>query len=164
MTPARCRHWRRVRRRLARSTTADDGDGRAHPVHEGLVGSGGVGVGSTRLVKAVGVCAALGGSSAYTWLKIQATADIAVGGVDDDATVADSRRRARARSRRDVPWWEQALAQPTVRGLVVGRALLYPADGDVEARRGPRRRPRDRRGSMTTAVRLTRGTSVPSPP
>ena len=31
----------------------------------------------TQLVKAVGVCAALGGSSAYTWLKIQATADIA---------------------------------------------------------------------------------------
>ena len=29
------------------------------------------------LLKAVGVCAALGGSSAYTWLKIQATADIA---------------------------------------------------------------------------------------
>ena len=30
-----------------------------------------------QLVRAVGVCAALGGSSAYTWLKIQATADIA---------------------------------------------------------------------------------------
>ena len=29
------------------------------------------------LVKAVGISAALGGSSAYTWLKIQATADIA---------------------------------------------------------------------------------------
>jgi hypothetical protein len=28
--------------------------------------------------------------------------------------------------------WEHALAQPTVRGLVVGRALLYPPDGDVE--------------------------------
>ena len=29
--------------------------------------------------------------------------------------------------------WERALAEPTVRGLVVGRALLYPPDGDVEA-------------------------------
>jgi hypothetical protein len=29
--------------------------------------------------------------------------------------------------------WEQALAEPTVRGLVVGRALLYPPDGDVAA-------------------------------
>jgi hypothetical protein len=29
--------------------------------------------------------------------------------------------------------WERALAEPTVRGLVVGRALLYPPDGDVAA-------------------------------
>ena len=79
------------------------------------------------------MCAALGGSSAYTWLKIQATADIAavaamttqplllLGGApgpDPEATFAA---------------WERALAEPTVRGLVVGRALLYPADGDVAA-------------------------------
>ena len=84
-----------------------------------------------RLLQAVGVCAALGGSSARTWLKIQATADIAaiaamttqplllLGGApgpDPAATLAS---------------WERALAQPTVRGLVVGRALLYPPDGDV---------------------------------
>ena len=85
------------------------------------------------LVKAVGVSAALGGSSAYTWLKIQATADIAtvakvttqplllLGGApgpDPEATFA---------------LWEAALHQPTVRGLVIGRSLLYPADGDVAA-------------------------------
>lgn len=85
------------------------------------------------LLKAVGVCAGLSGSSAYTWLKIQATADIAAvaamttqpllilggsPGPDPDATFAS---------------WATALAQPTVRGLVVGRTLLYPADGDVEA-------------------------------
>ena len=87
----------------------------------------------TALIKAVGVCAALGNSSAYTWLKIQATADIAtvaavtnqplllLGGApgpDPAATLAS---------------WERGLAEPTVRGLVVGRALLYPPDGDVEA-------------------------------
>ena len=86
-----------------------------------------------QLVRAVGVCAALGASSAYTWLKIQATADIAtvaamttqpllvLGGApgpDQAATFAT---------------WERALAEPTVRGLVVGRALLYPPDGDVAA-------------------------------
>ena len=27
--------------------------------------------------------------------------------------------------------WEQAMEVPNVRGLVVGRSLLYPADGDV---------------------------------
>jgi hypothetical protein len=83
------------------------------------------------LLKAVGVSAALGGSSAYTWLKIQATADIEMvaamttqpllilggsPGPDPEATFAS---------------WEHALEQPTVRGLVVGRALLYPTDDDV---------------------------------
>jgi hypothetical protein len=29
--------------------------------------------------------------------------------------------------------WGRALALPSVRGLVVGRALLYPQDGDVAA-------------------------------
>lgn len=86
-----------------------------------------------RLVQAVGVSAGLGGSSAYTWLKIQATADIhrvaqvttqpllilgGAPGPDPEATFAS---------------WEQALAEPTVRGLVVGRALIYPPDGDVAA-------------------------------
>jgi hypothetical protein len=29
--------------------------------------------------------------------------------------------------------WEDAMTVPTVRGLVVGRALLYPTNGDVAA-------------------------------
>ena len=80
-----------------------------------------------RLIQAVGASAALGGSSAYTWLKIQATADIAtvaamttqplllLGGApgpDPSATYAA---------------WEKALAEPTVRGLVVGRGAALPA-------------------------------------
>ena len=28
--------------------------------------------------------------------------------------------------------WGRALAMPTVKGLAVGRSLLYPPDGDVE--------------------------------
>ncbi len=86
-----------------------------------------------RLVRAVGIAAALGGSSAYTWLKVQATADIkqvaamttqpllilgGAPGPDPEATYAS---------------WETALHEPSVRGLVIGRALLYPADGDVAA-------------------------------
>ncbi len=84
-----------------------------------------------KLVRAVGISAALGGSSAYTWLKIQATADIkqvaamttqpllilgGAPGADPEATYAS---------------WETALHESSVRGLVIGRALLYPADGDV---------------------------------
>ena len=29
--------------------------------------------------------------------------------------------------------WSKALASPNVRGMVVGRTLLFPPDGDVEA-------------------------------
>ena len=88
------------------------------------------------LVKAVGISAALGGSSAYTWLKIQATADIAtvaqvttqplllLGGApgpDPEATFA---------------LWEAALHQPTVRGSGDRSIAAVPAlSGDVGADR-----------------------------
>jgi hypothetical protein len=86
-----------------------------------------------KLVRAVGVSAGLSGSSAYNWLKIQATDDIervarvtnqpllllgGAPGPDPDRTYA---------------LWAKGLEQPTVRGLVIGRALLYPNDGNVEA-------------------------------
>jgi hypothetical protein len=29
--------------------------------------------------------------------------------------------------------WQEALRHPAARGLVIGRAVLYPADGDVES-------------------------------
>jgi hypothetical protein len=86
-----------------------------------------------QLVRAVAVSAALGGSSAYTWLKIQATADIArVAGVTTQPLLllggAPGPRPDETFAR-----WEEGLHQPTVRGLVVGRALLFPPDGDVGA-------------------------------
>ena len=54
------------------------------------------------LLKAVGVCAGLGGSSAYTWLKIQATADIATRRRGDHPAAAHPRRVTGPRSRGDV--------------------------------------------------------------
>ncbi len=83
------------------------------------------------LVRCVGVASALGSTSAYTWLKLPASAEIErvmaatslpgliLGGVPgpDPATAFDE--------------WRRAMAVPNVRGLVVGRSLLYPPDGDV---------------------------------
>lgn len=82
------------------------------------------------LARAIGVASGLGVTSAYTWLKLPAPDDLAVldgttlpvvvlGGVPSDR-MAD-----------DLASWGAALRHPVVRGLVVGRALLYPADGDV---------------------------------
>ncbi|SEM15257.1 Cgl0159 family (beta/alpha)8-fold protein [Nonomuraea pusilla] len=84
------------------------------------------------VIRAISVAQALGVTSAYTWLKIPAVAEmervmaattlpaLLLGGdpPDIDAAYAD---------------WNRALALPGVRGLVVGRALLYPPDDDVAA-------------------------------
>ncbi|WP_072482091.1 Cgl0159 family (beta/alpha)8-fold protein [Amycolatopsis australiensis] len=82
------------------------------------------------VIKSITIAAGLGRTSAYTWLKLPVVADmervlasstlpvVLLGGevTDPDAAFAA---------------WQQALAQPTVQGLVVGRSLLYPRDGDV---------------------------------
>jgi hypothetical protein len=75
----------------------------------------------------------LGATSAYTWLKLPVVADMArvmesttlptllLGG---DPTDAPEETFAS---------WADALALPSVRGLVVGRTMLYPPDDDVAA-------------------------------
>lgn len=85
------------------------------------------------LLRAVAIGSGLGGTSTATWLKVPAAKDPArmlacttlpaliLGGSpgpDPEATYAS---------------WERSMEVPNVRGLVVGRSLLYPADGDVEA-------------------------------
>jgi len=86
-----------------------------------------------KLLRATAIAAGMGATSAYTWLKLPAWSDIAAAaavstlpvlilggdpGANWDAAFAD---------------WARALEQPTVRGLVIGRALLFPPDGDVAA-------------------------------
>ena len=85
------------------------------------------------VIKSVSVGQALGTTSAYTWLKLPAIDEmdrvmaattlpaLLLGG---DPTEAPDLVYAR---------WQRALRQPGVRGLVVGRALLYPPDDDVAA-------------------------------
>jgi hypothetical protein len=83
------------------------------------------------LARAVTVASALGTTSARTWLKLPACDDpatvfgattlpcVVLGGVPGPDPAAD------------LAGWGRALREPAVRGLVVGRALLYPPDGDV---------------------------------
>jgi DhnA family fructose-bisphosphate aldolase class Ia len=88
--------------------------------------------------KSIAIASGLGGTSAYTWLKLPVTDD-----PDDMAQVletstlpvvllggdvgASAEEQAGAYER-----WGKALRLPTVQGLVVGRSLLYPAEGSVE--------------------------------
>ncbi|MFI6296182.1 deoxyribose-phosphate aldolase [Nonomuraea sp. NPDC050790] len=83
------------------------------------------------VIKAVNVAQGLGATSARTWLKLPVVADmervmsattlptLLLGG--DPGEAPDLAYAA----------WSRALKLPGVRGLVVGRALLYPQDDDV---------------------------------
>lgn len=83
------------------------------------------------LLRAVAIGSGLGGTSSATWLKVPAGRDPArmlscttlpaliLGGTPGSDPEATYRS------------WERAMDVPNVRGLVVGRALLYPEDGDV---------------------------------
>jgi hypothetical protein len=83
------------------------------------------------MIRAISVSAGLGATSAYTWLKVP---------------VVDAMERVMAASTMPAlllggevsadqgaafASWHKALQLPTVKGLVVGRSLLYPPDDDV---------------------------------
>ena len=88
------------------------------------------------VIRSISIAQALGRSSAHTWLKLPCVSDpvsmrrvmastslpsLILGGevsTDPEATRAS---------------WAAALELPNVRGLVVGRSLLYPGNDDVEA-------------------------------
>jgi len=83
------------------------------------------------VARSLAVASGLGGTSARTWLKVPVVEDmervmrssslpaLLLGGdvTDEPAEVFRT--------------WERALRLPTVFGVVAGRSLLYPADGDV---------------------------------
>jgi len=83
------------------------------------------------LARAVAVSSALGTTSAYTWLKLPACDEpqavlgattlpcVVLGGLPGPDPAAD------------LASWAAVLSTPTARGLVIGRALLYPPDGKV---------------------------------
>ena len=84
-------------------------------------------------ILSIAIASGLGADSAYTWMKLPVVDEMervmtattmptlllgGDSGADPDQTFGA---------------WERALALPGVRGLTVGRTLLYPPDGDVAA-------------------------------
>ncbi|MFI5779228.1 aldolase [Nocardia sp. NPDC051570] len=100
------------------------------PYHRDSTGSLVMQKDAASLQRAITIASGLGVTSAHTWLKIPAPQDVSVldattlpvvvlGGVpsgDVDADLAS---------------WGNVLSHDVARGLVVGRSLLYPPDGDV---------------------------------
>ena len=84
------------------------------------------------VIKSVHISQGLGSTSAYTWMKLPVVEEmdrvmesptlptLLLGGdpADPDEAFAS---------------WEKALGLPSVRGLILGRTLLYPADDDVSS-------------------------------
>ncbi|OUD04616.1 Cgl0159 family (beta/alpha)8-fold protein [Streptomyces swartbergensis] len=82
------------------------------------------------VIKSITIASGLGRRTAYTWLKLPVVEDmervlasstlpaLLLGGEVKDADAAFAS-------------WGKALKQPTAQGLVVGRSLLYPSNGDV---------------------------------
>ena len=80
------------------------------------------------VVRSIHIASGLGSTSAYTWLKIPATDDMrAVAAATTLPLLVLGGEVAEGNEER----WADALAQPNVRGLVIGRSLLYPEDDDV---------------------------------
>ena len=86
-----------------------------------------------RLIKVVAIASGLGSSSAYTWLKLPASPDMAQVAAATTMPIVMLGGDPGADAATTFARWEAAMAEPNVRGLVAGRALVYPQDGDVEA-------------------------------
>lgn len=95
------------------------------------------------VIRSVHIAQGLGASSAHTWLKLPVVPDMER--VMTSTTLPTLLLGGDPSGHPDETYaeWAKALALPSVRGLVVGRALLYPADGDVAA-------------AVDTAVQLVR--------
>jgi hypothetical protein len=83
------------------------------------------------VIKSVHIAQALGSTSAYTWMKLPVVEGMER--VMDATTLPTLLLGGDPSGRPDDTYaeWGRALRLPSVRGLVVGRALLYPQDGDV---------------------------------
>lgn len=83
------------------------------------------------VVQSIAIASALGNTSSHTWLKVPVIAEMErvqaattlplflLGGDRSD------------NSEEMYAMWEKALKLPGIRGMVVGRSILYPLDGDL---------------------------------
>ena len=83
------------------------------------------------VVKSVAISAGLGGTSAYTWLKLPVVPDMERVAAASTLPVLLLGGDPAGDPEQTYASWKRALRLPTVRGLVVGRSMLYPPGDDV---------------------------------
>ncbi len=85
------------------------------------------------VIKSAGIASALGNTSRHTWLKLPVVDDMER--VMTSTTLPTLLLGGDPKGSDDEVFasWERSLALPGVRGLVVGRSLLFPQNDDVAA-------------------------------
>jgi len=85
------------------------------------------------VISSMAIASGLGRTSAHTWLKLPAVAEMerVMEASTLPALILGGAVSEHADEARET--WARALALPTVKGLVIGRSLLYPPDDDVAA-------------------------------
>jgi hypothetical protein len=85
------------------------------------------------VVRSATVAAGLASTSAYTWLKLPVVDDMESVLAATTLPVVLLGGEVSADQGAQFAAWSKALTSPNVRGMVVGRTLLFPPDGNVEA-------------------------------
>ncbi len=85
------------------------------------------------VVRSATVAAGLGATSAHTWLKMPVIDDMEAVLASTTLPVLLLGGEVGADQDAQFAAWSKALASPMVKGMVVGRSLLFPPDGNVEA-------------------------------
>ena len=84
------------------------------------------------VIKSIAIASGLGNSSSYSWMKLPVVPNMdRVMAATTMPTLLLGGDPAEGEEEKLFADWANALKLPGVRGLVVGRSLLYPADGDV---------------------------------
>jgi len=85
------------------------------------------------VVRSIAVASALGNTSARTWLKVPCVDDMPRAMAATSLPCLMLGGDVPADAGATLERWHSALRLPNVMGLVLGRALLFPRDGDVAA-------------------------------
>ena len=84
-------------------------------------------------IRVIGITSALGSTSAYTWLKLPVVPEMERVMAATTLPTLLLGGDPGSEAQKTFEGWRRAMEIPQVRGLVAGRALLYPQDGDVAA-------------------------------
>ena len=84
------------------------------------------------LITTVAIASGLGSSSAYSWLKVTPSDRIAEVAAATTLPILMLGGESQAKPQELLNQWKKGLQESNVRGIVAGRSLLYPVDGNSQ--------------------------------